>query len=112
MDELWDGGNGPRCFRGTCPDSRDGHCCAPKPCPHGCDWEPPEPTVTITVTLEQAKAHLGRREHGAAPRAYDVQKMLAEFVLADRCKGCERAGVDCRPLWQEQRKCCPDCTHA
>lgn len=29
----------------------------------------------------------------------------------DRCTGCETVKRDCAPLWNQQMKCCPDCTH-
>lgn len=35
--------------------------------------------------------------------------MRYRFIHA--CAGCDGSYAECQPLWAEQRKCCPDCTH-
>lgn len=48
-------------------------------------------------------------EGTAADIRADVSVLHSEDF--DRCAGCDALGFHCRPLWREQRKCCPDCTH-
>lgn len=41
----------------------------------------------------------------------EMKPQVAEVTELDICKGCGTQLNECKPLWEEQKKCCPDCSH-
>jgi hypothetical protein len=71
----------------------------------------PGTALDLKSIWEQACAGLFT-EHGDCPATFACSAILAEFVDAGYCANCFCLVDRCRALWKEQRKCCPECTHA
>lgn len=63
----------------------------------------------LKAIWEQAKD--GTLIEHDCPAMFACAAILAELVDCGYCGNCFGVYADCEPLWTEQRKCCPDCTH-
>lgn len=45
------------------------------------------------------------------PPMPDAKSPEARYRYNHVCEGCDGTFSECQPLWAQQRKCCPDCTH-
>ena len=67
------------------------------------DW-PTDPRAPLVIgQTKDRDMYLSRVNAMALVRIIDSARCA--------CPGCGCSEEDCRPLWPQQRKCCPDCDH-
>lgn len=68
--------------------------------------------LLVSMALEQLYVERERCNVGLAWKPADAPKLLHPVPPRWlRCSGCGCDLGTCQPLWTEQRKCCPECTH-
>ncbi len=84
----------------------------PRPELHLCEACHAHHELLVTMALEQLFVERERANVGLAWQPANAPKLLHPMPPRWlRCDGCGHDFGGCQPLWAEQRKCCPDCTH-